>query len=105
MKSRIVSITGKMVITALLAASCYNPAFAQPASDPQYPNGPPAQYRAGPGADEHFAEMYRRGYRAGYMAARHNEHYDDRMPSPRNEYPEDRYGYRPDRQNNDGPPR
>jgi hypothetical protein len=117
MKSSVVLIAGAMLVSVALAESC-DPVFAQGnGPPPQYQSGPPPQYQDGPppppqqyqgampGPGERFAEeMYRRGYRAGYMAARHNERYDDRVPDPREQQPDDRYGYRPDRQGNDGPP-
>jgi hypothetical protein len=104
MKRNIVVITVAMLVCVALAES-YDAAFAQNSGPPpQYQNGPPPQqYRDSPGPGERFEEMYRRGYRAGYMAARHNDRYDDRVPDPRDEHPDDRYGYHPDRPNNDGP--
>lgn len=108
MKSSVVLIAGAMFVSVALAES-HDPAFAQNGGPPpQYQDGPPPppqQYQGGmPGPGERFAEMYRRGYRAGYMAARHNGRYDDRVPDPRDQQPDDRYGYRPDRQGDDGSP-
>ncbi|MBA2589140.1 MAG: hypothetical protein H0U98_11035 [Alphaproteobacteria bacterium] len=77
MKKPFILMAGAMIAAISIGELAIQPALAQ--------NGPQNQYQDDRGIRARFDDVYRQGYRAGYTAARHNQHYDDRRYDDRHD--------------------